>query len=192
MKGLDPVQFCVLLSFIELGIWRIKNRLLPLGTRSLETKGCRGRVGRRATEELVQGHQERSQMRSAWRGVTGAGGKGGLSAGGQGPALPALESAEGHTGPAPGLPAWLSPHSALSTAPEVCGLKGARSRVCNCGLGLQSPKPTAIMVGKGAKGMLVSTGTRLQGAGGHEHCLYPPLPPAPGPSASCLPYDRRA
>lgn len=68
---------------------------------------------------------------------------------------------------------------ALSTALEVCGLNGARSRTCDCGLGLQSPKPTATMVGKGAKGMLVSTGTRLQGAGGHEHCpLWGLLPDA--------------
>lgn len=91
MKGLDAVQFCVLLSFIELGIWRVKNRLLPLGTRSLETKGCRGRVGRRAREELVQGHRERSKMRSAWRGVAAVGGKEGLPAGDLGPALPARE-----------------------------------------------------------------------------------------------------
>lgn len=33
MKELDPLQFCVhFLSFRELGIWRVKNRPLPIGT----------------------------------------------------------------------------------------------------------------------------------------------------------------
>lgn len=37
MKELDPVQFCVhFSSFIELGIWRVKNRPLPIGTGRLD------------------------------------------------------------------------------------------------------------------------------------------------------------
>lgn len=64
MKELDPVQFCVhFLSFIELSIWRVKNRSLPVGTGRLETKGCRGRVGR-GGREPVWGYPERSKMRS--------------------------------------------------------------------------------------------------------------------------------
>lgn len=61
MKELDPFQFCVLLSFIELGIWRVKNRHLPLGTRSLETKSCRGRVGRRAGGGVDPGSSRKEQ-----------------------------------------------------------------------------------------------------------------------------------
>lgn len=177
MKELDPVQFCVLLSFIESSIWRVKNRPLPLGTRSLETKGCRRRVGRGAREELIQSHQERNEMRSAlaegwpwWEGSEACQ----LVAWALHYLLwRALRATHALSLPAPAR----SSLSALSTALEVCGLKSAGSRACDCGLGVQSPQPTATMVGKGAKGMLVSTGTRLQV--GHEHCpLWSLLPAA--------------
>lgn len=67
-------------------------------------------------------------------------------------------------------PAWSRalPHSVLSTALEACCLKGTESKVCKCDPGLQTQQPTATMVGKGAKGMLVSTGARLQEEGASQ------------------------
>lgn len=71
----------------------------------------------------------------AWEGSEG------LPAGGPGPALPVLESSD--------HPTWLALTflgqvptllSALSTAFEVCGLKGAGSRACERGPGLQGPR----------------------------------------------------
>lgn len=35
---------------------------MPIGTGSLETKGSRGRVGRRAMRELIEGHPKRTKM----------------------------------------------------------------------------------------------------------------------------------
>ena len=85
------------------------------------------------------------------------------------------------------LPAFhgqvLASFSALSTALEACTPKGARNKACECDLGLQSPSPTTTMEGKGAKGMLVSRGTRQQRrGGGHGHHLS-----LLGPAVSCWP-----
>ena len=47
MNELDPVPVLCSFKKKKFGIWRIKNKPLPIGTGSLGTKGFRGRVGRR-------------------------------------------------------------------------------------------------------------------------------------------------